>query len=207
MSTQSDASSAGRVALNARVRPELQRRLRTTATNSGDSVQDVVERQLLALLDSIDVAGVRAGTATPPGTARNGRGAETVALTVRIRGTLKRRMEALAAVAPGVSIQGLTIEALEALPDGDPAVDTLWAVLSGESVAPEKAKPAATIKKAAVKKAAVPKKATKPTPVRKAAPKKSRAPKRPDVVARGSESAEAAEIASGMDLFRPRSKA
>lgn len=127
-----DTASA-RVPLNARVTPELQRKLRLVAQNRGATVQAVVETQISTLLANIDAAAVRAGTAVPPGLARNPKGAQTVQLNVRVVPALAARVDALAAALDGVTKQGLVIEALETLEPPELSEDQLWASIVGES--------------------------------------------------------------------------
>ena len=126
-------TTSARVPLNARITPELQRKLRLVAQNRGATVQAVIEAQISAVLATIDAAAIRTGTSVPPGLARNPKGAQTVQLNVRISLTLAARVDALAAAVEGVTKQGLVIEALEALEPPELSEDQLWASIVGKS--------------------------------------------------------------------------
>jgi len=128
-----DTTTSARVTLNARITPELQRKLRLVAHNRGVTVQAVIETQISSLLATIDAAAIRTGMSVPPGLARNPKGAQTVQLNVRISPTLAARVDALAAAVEGVTKQGLVIEALETLETPELSEEQLWASIVGET--------------------------------------------------------------------------
>jgi predicted HicB family RNase H-like nuclease len=121
----------GKQSISARVAPESRARLRAAARRAGITVESLVEQELTALIDGIDVESLRSGKSTPPGMAGSAP-ADSVPFNPRIDTSLRRRLQALTALVDGVTLQGLVTEAIAQVPDIDDT-DELWELVAGES--------------------------------------------------------------------------
>jgi hypothetical protein len=175
--------------LNSRVSPELRARLRATRRAHGISIQQIVEESLVELLDALDIEALRDGTAVPPGAARPGHlGAVSVPLTVRIASSLRQRLDALTALFPEATLQGIVLEALEALPEVDQDAGRLWEIVTGGQQSPTPPPPLATktkqriepsqppAKRGAAKRSTAKSSAAKQAPLRRPGPRRGAPP-------------------------------